>query len=267
MSVLALLFLFCVAPAKSQNLGDFTSEEYHFKSGEELDFRLSYGWFTVGRAQASINAGLVEFNGKACYQVEVSGTTSGLLGVFTDVNDHWGAYIDGKNLKPVHAYKQLQEGNYERIAKTDFMFEEGIATVEKWNPKKEIRKPIDTFDISQKDRDFLSAYLNLRNIKFENLIIGDSIEVNAFYEREFYPIILEYGGKELLRSKVGKIEAHKLFVVMEPNDIFPDERGIVAYVSADKNHLPLRIEAEMFFGKAYCDLVAYRNVKYGPDFQ
>jgi hypothetical protein len=248
-------------------LGDFTSEEHHFKSGEELEFRLSYGWFTVGRAQASIKPSLVDFSGEACYQVEVSGTTSGLLGVFTDVNDHWGAYVHGENLKPVHAYKHLQEGNYERIAKTDFIFDQSIATVEKWNPKKDIRKPIDTFAISQKDLDFLSAYLNLRNIKFENLTIGSSIEVNAFYEREFYPVVLEYGGKELLRSKVGKIEAHKLYVIMEPNDIFPDKRGIIAYVSADKNHLPLRIEAEMFFGKAYCDLVAYRNVKYGPNFE
>jgi hypothetical protein len=267
MSLLLLLLLSWFNPLRAQSLSKVTSSENHFKTGEELDFKLSYGWFTLGKAQANITSELIAFNGILSYQVQISGTTSGIIGVFTDVNDNWGAYINSKSLKPIHTYKHLQEGNYERIAKTNFLFEEGLATVEKWNPQKIIRKPIDTFDIAKTDWDFLSAYLNLRNIQFDKLSVGDSISINTFYEREFYPIIIEYGGKDVFKSKVGKLEAHKLHVVMQSNEIFPQERGIVVYVSADENHLPLRIEAEMFFCKAYCDLVSYRNVKYGPNFQ
>lgn len=38
------------------------------------------------------------------------------------------------------------------------------------------------------------------------------------------------------------------------------------WVLADQNRLPLKIEAKMRFGSAYCELIKYKNVKSGGKF-
>jgi len=115
--------------------------------------------------------------------------------------------------------------------------------------------------------DLMSSYLFLRNVEFEKYRKGDTIRIKTFYEDELYNFELVFNGKEEIDSKVGLLQAYKVNFLVPPSDIFPNEQGIVAWISADTNHLPLRIEAEMFFGKAYCDLTGYRNIKYGPDYQ
>lgn len=239
---------------------------YHFKKGEQLDFKLSYGWFTVGKAEVTIDDRFHKYKSESCYKIEVTGETSGLLGVFTQVDDSWGAYIT-PDLRPLHSYRNIKEGGYHRVERNDFDYANGKVDVLRYDPRKEKRRPIRTYEINENVRDLLSSYLYLRNVDFGKYAKGDTIALETFYDEEFYHFKLLFDGIEKVNTRVGELQAYKTYFLMPTNDIFPEEKGIVAWISADPNHLPLKIEAEMFFGKAYCELTSYRNLKYGPDYQ
>lgn len=268
--ILIATLVFAVLVGVAQRPMDFSgspSDRFNFRHGEHLEFKLSYGWFTVGKASLDIDDEVHAMKSESCYKVEVQGETSGLLGVFTHVDDRWGAYVRKESLLPVHAYRNIEEGKYMRVETTDFYHDEGKVKVLRYDPRKEERKPARTYDIQGEVYDLMSSYLYLRNHDFTGYHRGDTITVNTFYEDELYHFKMVMDGVEDFDSKVGELKAYKLYFLIPPSDIFPNEHGIVAWISADHNQLPLRIEAEMFFGKAYCDLTSYRNLKYGPDYQ
>lgn len=267
MRIFFLLLFISFGLIAQTNSGDDPVTSYHFMLGEQLEFKLSYGWFTVGKASLNIQDQFSDYEGEQCYNVVIKGSTAGLLGAFTHVDDVWGAYVRKSNLLPIHAYRNIEEGKYVREERTFFRHEEGKVEVLRYDPRKTERKPKRVYDIPNHANDLMSSYLSLRNRDFTLYNDGDTITIDTFYEDEFYHFKIVYRGIEELDSKVGKLAAHKISFLVPPSEIFPNEEGIVAYISADSNQLPLRIEAEMFFGTGYCELTSYRNIKYGPDFQ
>lgn len=265
--MILLILIFSFINASGQVIIDDEPASYNFKKGEHLEFTLSYGWFTVGKAAVDIDHRFHTYDNRQCYKVDAKGKTSGLLGVFTHVDDKWGSYITKDGLKPLHAYRDIEEGKFRRIEKTYFDHDRGKVEVTRYNPTKNEKKSRNVFAIQENVYDLMSSYLYLRNTDFTKYKKGDTIRINTFYEEELYNFKLLYGGVELIETEVGELRAHKTHLLMEPNKVFPNEKGIVAWISADANHLPLKIEAEMFFGKAYCELTSYRNIKYGPDSQ
>ncbi len=246
---------------------DNTGKDNNFIAGEQLEFRLSYGWFTVGKALLTIDKNLIRYQDEECYRLEIKGETAGFLGVFTHVDDTWGGYVEKNSLLPLYAYRNIEEGKYIRVERTHFDHVAGKVEQERYDPRKEERKPNRFYDIPANTNDLMSAYLSLRNTDFSKFKKGDTITVKTFYEDELYDFNIVFDGKQLFESKVGSIYAYKVYFLVPPSDIFPNQNGIAAWISVDKNHLPLSIEAEMFFGKAYCDLISYRNIKYGPDYE
>lgn len=265
MSIVLILWLSWLAlvgqPERSVSPSD------NFKIGESLEFRLNYGWFTVGKAQVNIDPRVHDYNDRSCLKVEITGQTAGFVGIFTDVNDKWGAYVETGSLRPQHAYRDIQEGKYERIERTYFDFDSKKVRVDRYNPLKDVRRPTITYDLQENVKDLMSSYLLLRNTDFTHRKKGDSLFIDTFYEDELYHFLLLYDGLETVTTPVGKQSAHKLYLIMEENEVFPEKGGIIAWISNDRNQLPLRIQAEMFFGNAYCDLVSYKNLKYAPDFE
>ena len=264
---LILAFLVGIAQNPDNSIIETPKDVFNFKNGEHLDFKLSYGWFTVGKASLDIDQTFHDYKDQSCYKVDVKGETAGLLGVFTHVDDRWGAYVRNDNLLPLHAYRNIEEGKYMRVEKTDFYHEQGKVEVLRYDPRKDKRKPAKEYDIKGEVYDLMSSYLYLRNLDFSKYGKGDTIKVNTFYEDTLYNFNMVMRGIETFDSKVGDLKAYKLNFLIPPSEIFPNEDGIVAWISADSNQLPLRIEAEMFFGTAYCDLTSYRNIKYGPYYQ
>ena len=76
-----------------------------------------------------------------------------------------------------------------------------------------------------------------------------------------------YEGIVELKTKVGRLRAHKIIPIMPENKIFPGKYPITAWFTADKNRLPLRVDAKMSFGTAYVELTNYENVRFGPDYK
>ena len=235
----------------------------NFVSGEQLKFNLNYGWFNIG--SASLHVSDTVFENCDAYQVEISGQTAGFLSLFTKVDDTWGAFIEKADLLPLVSYSDINEGNYTR--RDEVFFDKHANKIKVDKIRRNKINPTKYFDYKGDMNDLMSGYLKLRNINFNDLRPSDTIKFKAFYDEIFYDFGLVYKGKKLLKSKVGKRMAHQVRPILPDNDIFRGEAPITAWISADKDQLPLRIEAQMFFGHATCNLVGYENIKFAKDYK
>lgn len=234
--------------------------------GEELEFKLTYGWFTVGKGKMTISDEKIERKGKECVKINVEGETAGLAGIFSKVDDEWGAIIQKDNFIPHYSYRDISEGK-------DNFFEEVFYDYEAHQVKVEsledgsTEKKVSEYELQKAlTYDIMGGLMYARSIDYRSLSAGDTISLHAFFEDKFYDFDMIYDGIEKVKTKVGKIKSHRVIPIMEQNKVFMGKDAVTFWVSADANRLPLKVKARMSFGTAYCELTSYKNVKYGIDF-
>ena len=66
---------------------------------------------------------------------------------------------------------------------------------------------------------------------------------------------------------LGKTECYVLSPIMPENQLFKGKRPIKVYVSADKNRIPIRIQAEFVVGMAEIELQNHKNMKHAFNFK
>ena len=82
-----------------------------------------------------------------------------------------------------------------------------------------------------------------------------------------YTLQIRYKGKEEIKTKFGRINAHRLVPIMPANQMFSGENSVRFWVSDDKNRVPVRVEADMFIGKVVCEMRDYSNLRYKMNFR
>lgn len=262
MKTLALLLIGLVSTAQHK-----TIKSKPVNKGESLEFKLSYGWFTLGKAEMKTADSFENRDGNECIKVDISGKTAGLLGAFSKVDDKWGGVVDKNSFKPYYSYRDLQEGNYRLDEKVFFEYDSMRVRAEYFDVKNNVPKPTKYFEIEKEHTlDLIGGFMMTRSLDYRGMTKGDTITMDAFFDKEFYDFSILYMGIEKVKTKVGKINCHKIVPIMPDNKLFSGENSVTLWISADPNRLPLKVEADMFFGTAYCELVAYKNVKSGIDF-
>src|SRR5690606_33816164 len=91
-----------------------------FTTGEELKYRVHYGFINAGTATMKIDNKIHMINGRPTYKVDVFGKSTGVFDVFTKIRDNWGAYIDTAAILPHRGYRNIEEGKYRKYEVTDF---------------------------------------------------------------------------------------------------------------------------------------------------
>ena len=261
--MLALILFFCgwFSEAQSPKL----LSEKPVNLGEKLEFKLSYGWFTVGKASWVTDKEYHQEGGEECYKLKVTAESSGFLGSFAKVDDEWGEYMRREDFMPMLAYRDLEEGKYILDEKTYFDYDNQKIRYERI--RKGVKKPTEYIDMDKERLGMLSGFTQMRSLDFRKYKAGDRVKIETFFEGGHYDLEVIYKGIEEIRSKVGKLKAYKVIPVMPENKLFPGEFPITAWYSADRNRLPLRVSAKMSFGTTYVELTDYANVRYGPDYK
>lgn len=232
-----------------------------FTEKEELNFKLSYGWFKIGK-------GLVRLSDEATdhYSVYAEGQTVGLLGIFANLNDKFYANVDTSTLQPLSSVRDIKDGRYWRHQENEFNHGESQVHVDiidykdtAKNVNRDIEIPNPTFDI-------LSSYLYLRSVDWSQRNVQDSVMVNTFYGKKTYYFGVEYAGQERIKFHGKKITTYKLYILFPNSTVFPEDKPVTVWVTADENQLPLKISAKFGIGRATAELTGYKNLKVPIDY-
>lgn len=226
-----------------------------FETGEWFKFRIHYGLLTAGYATLEVTDDVKNTSG---YHIKGFGETTGLSRVFFKVEDYYESKIDKTSLLPYQFIRKIDEGGHTKNKVIDFDQDSRKAYVhdKKHNEEHIIETPGDV-------QDMVSAFYYLRNsVDTSNLKEGDETEVTMFFDEKNYPFKLRYLGKDVIRTKFGKINALKFRPLVLAGRVFKEQESLTVWVSNDENKIPLRIKASLAVGSIKADLEAFKGLKH-----
>jgi len=235
-----------------------------FTKGEYLEYKASYGFFTVGRGTWRIQNNSVQMHERPNYQVDVHGRTSGFISFLAPVEDHWKSYVDTANLVTHMALRNLKEGKYRKIDVTEFHHEDSLIRVKDLDFETGSFKEVKEYNMQDVTRGMISGFLYMRTMDISKLAVGDTLAFSSFLDDTFYDFKVIFHRREVIDIKAGTFKSAVFRPIMPDNTIFKGEDAVLAWISDDENKIPLKVEAEMFIGHAGIELTSFTGLKNKP---
>ena len=227
-----------------------------FKSGEWLKFRIHYGFLNASYATLHLNS--EKLDTIPVYHVVGRGKTTGFASIFFKVDDTYESYFGRSDGKPYRFIRKIDEGGYTKDIEIDFDYREGKAILKDNKNNKEM-------DITVHDsvQDLLSAAYYLRNnYNLDTFEVGQSIGMDMLYDDDgVFKFKLKYLGKEIIRTKFGKVECLKFRPLVQSGRVFKEQESLSLWVSNDLNKIPIRVKADLAVGSLKADLDAYNGLR------
>jgi len=229
-----------------------------FPLGEQITFKISYGWFALGEATMSLADSLIVRGDQTFYHSYIDARTIGLFSWLGGVqNEYWG-YVNTSNYKTIVSEKHLDERKGKFDQWNTFDYDKMQTYVKMMDYTKEYPKKEVTVDLNDKSYDLHGTYMYLRSKLWSGFKPGESILLNTYWEDKLYDFGMEYGGKEKIKFDGQRVEVHKFYGLFPISRTFPKEKAVVVWVlEKDGMGIPLVIEADMKIGKVRCELKEY----------
>lgn len=228
--------------------------------GEELEYRVHFGMFTVGKGTTRVDKKYHSVNSRTCYKVDAYGETSDWISWVAKVDDNWGAYIDTTTLLTHVGYRKLREGKYTRDEQVIFDHDNQKVEVKVKNRDTGVMES-KMFDVPVNAKDLVAGFLFLRVIDFKKVAVGDTISISGFLEDASYNLKIIYTGKEVVDTRIGKILCLRLRPLMPKNSMFDGENSVLCWISDDLNRIPVKLKAKMFIGNTGLELIRFRGLR------
>ncbi len=232
-------------------------EQNSFTTGEHIEYRVHYGFVNAAEAVVDVDNKVQTVNGRPCYKVVVFGRTTGMTDWVTKVRDTWASYIDTAAILPHQFYTKKIEGNYQTEERA--IFDHNANTVKTYELDDDHEKK--SFEVPDNVQDVVSGYYFLRTVDFDKMKVGETVLVNAFFDGEIYKMRFKLRGKEIVKTKFGKVNTFKISPMLPKNDFFQDENSVRLWVTDDSNKIPVRIEVELKIGTIDMDIKKYSGLR------
>ena len=86
-----------------------------FTFGEQLNYRVHYGWINAAEISIKVAAKPVKIKGRTTYNITGYGKTFKSFDWAYRVRDHFETYIDSASLAPLKYFKSVEEDSYKDI--------------------------------------------------------------------------------------------------------------------------------------------------------
>jgi hypothetical protein len=222
-----------------------------FKTGEKLTYSVKFGPIVGGSASLVIKQ--TNYKNRVVYHAVGEGKTVGIAEKLYSVKDVFESYFDIKTGLPYRLVRDVKEGNYKR-------HEEAFMDRTK-NTAYSLR--LDTvIQVPDNILDMVSLLYFIRSINYNNLKPGDVIRTITYFDDEIFPFDIRYKGKEMIKTKFGKIRCHRFDPVVEPGRMFDSEDDMQIWLSDDKNVIPIKVRFDLVVGSLRMDITEYSNLKF-----
>lgn len=244
-SILVLLFAFTVISGQEKKTA--------FKSGEWLRYKMSYsGFLRAGSAILEVKE--TAFNGKKVFHTKGTGWTSGMIKLFFEVEDYYESYFDIDSIKPLLFKRKINEGGYKKHRITSFNHNYKQAYIQDFLEQK------DTLVAFSDVQDMLSSFYFLRNQDITHMKKGEEIKLDMFLDSQIYLFKLKYMGKEILKTKFGKVETLVFRPLVQSGRVFKEQESVTIWITNDANKIPIKLKADLSVGSLRAELEAYKGL-------
>lgn len=231
-------------------------KESAFGVGEWFKFRIHYGLVTAGYATLEVKEAVKEE--KPVFYAVGYGYTTGMTKMFFKVEDHYQSFIDKNTSKPYQFLRKINEGGYTKNQEGFFNQQKNTVFVKdhKYNTEK-------TFPVSENVQDIVSSFYYLRNHpNIDKLKPGESIMIDMFFDDETVKFKLKFVGREIIKTKFGKIKTMIFRPLVQSGRVFKEEESLTVWISDDDNKIPVSIKASLAVGSLKADLESFKGLKH-----
>ena len=222
-----------------------------FKVGEQLSYKLKYGFFTGAEATINVVESEKKFDGHPAFHIIVDGKTAGTFDVFYKVRNRYESYIDETTLLPYYYTENRHEASYKHTDNVTFDHQ---------NEKIKAKKGV--YPLKGKVFDFVSAYYFARSIDISRIKPGDKFNMKYFLDDGIYELNITYVGKEKVNSDIGYFNCLKFSPTIIPGRIFKKSSKLYLWITDDKNRIPVKAHVDLVVGGVTMDLSDAKNLKY-----
>ena len=221
-----------------------------FKPGEKLTYRLSYGILDAGEAVLTVDKTTKKVRGRELWKVRGTGRTISAFEWLYKGNGVYESDVDVQGMFPWMFVRRVNEGGY--IINQDYTFYQHKKVVDNGKGKK--------FGVPSNVQDMISAFYYLRTLDYDHAEIEDVFTVNVFLDDELYPAKIRYKGKQVVKTRKGKIMCHKFAPVVQEGRIFKTEKDLTVWITDDANKIPIVAKAKIKVGSLKMHLVNYESL-------
>jgi len=260
---LSIILLFTFSFLNAQNNSTHELSNVAFKSGENLNYVITYNWFLVwtdvGEVKFEVNNDK-KFN-KNVLMLRGTGITFPFYDWFYQVRDVYTSWIEPESLLPVYFHRDVNEDGYIIDHKYTFDLNKKQAYLESIKSRKPLR--YDTVPIPNRTHDVISVIYQARNIDFSKYKKNEIIPFSILLDGEIHKVYIRYKGKEIKKVRgVGKFNCIKFTGSLIAGDVFKGGEDLIIWVSDDKNRIPVWIESPIIVGTIKARLVGYSGLKH-----
>lgn len=251
---LIIVVFFITVTTFAQSINEDSTKKFAFQDGEWLRYRMSYSNF-LNAGYSTIEVKDTTNNNKEAFHIIGVGKSTGFISLFFKVKDNYETFIDKETLRPYRFIRKIDEGGYTKDKEIIFDYTTNEATVKDYK-----HNTVEKHPISSNIQDILSSLYFLRNQDLSNLKIGDEIELKMFFDEEITNFKLHYLGKEIIKSKFGKLKTLKFRPLVQTGRVFKEQESVSIWITDDKNKIPIKIKASLAVGSLRADLDAFKGL-------
>ena len=229
------------------DLRSLSNDAFHV--GEELRYRVHYGFINAGEAFLRVNK-RTQIGGRPVYHIHGEGHSTGMFRWGYKVDYLYDSYMDTEMLAPWEFVRNVRDGGYKLYREINFDHLNQSAYCDG-----------DTFEIPLYVQDIVSAFYYSRTVDMSHIQVGDSITITTFIDHELYPLILVCKGNDIINSDLGRIECMSFQPILQVGRVFKEAEGMTIYVTNDENKIPVQLKSELMFGSVKMDLTEARGLK------
>lgn len=252
--IFTLLFIMLVGSAYTTDMrrNDAMRSQINnaFTYGEELTYKVHYGWINAASVKIKVADKPTMVNGRETFRISAFGKTFKSFDWAFRVRDHFVSYVDARSIAPLKYYKKVEEDNYR---------DEDLVYYDHENGK--LKGSQENMDMPAYVQDIISGSFYARTIDFESASIGQSFPINIYLDQEIYDLKFKYLGKEVIKTDLGKVECYKLRPQLVVDRVFKDEDDMTIWISADENKVPMRVQAAIYVGSVKVSITKAKGLR------
>ena len=224
-----------------------------FKCGEKLVYRIHYGFVDAGQATIKIEDSLVPVLGRKAYHIVGTGISTGVVNTVFHVDDRYETYMDAQSMAPLMFIRRVSEGGFK--IKQDMLFDQDYHMVNSSGKRYKVPAYI---------QDMVSAFYFSRTFDYSDEKPGKIDSVVTLVDDQVWSLKIKFVRRDTISSDVGKIACMVFEPMVQKGRIFKHNDDLQVWISDDKNHIPIRAQANILVGSIKMDIMSWSGLKNDP---
>lgn len=220
-----------------------------FTVGERLDFKVYLEFVLGGDAVMAVKEG-EDVGGHRCVRLVSEARSTPTVDMFYKVRDRVESWRDEAGFSRRYS-KQLSEGKYRVNKRVEYLPEQGLALL--FHRGRDVP---DTQVVQGRVYDVLNAFYAVREMPLE---VGRSVWLDLHDIDKRYQLEVKVLRRETVDVPAGSFRCVVIEPMLQSAGLFRREGGMQIWLTDDERHLPVLMKSQLYFGRVWAKLVAYRR--------